>query len=195
MGPTRPALADVTPDQQRPAIVALEPPARIERMVRDHHGLVWRALRRFGLTADEADDAAQRVFLVAARKLSSIAEGAERAFLFGTAVRVASNVRRVRHETAELDAEAVVEAVASPEQLLDQHQARALLDSLLDTLPLELRSVLVLSEIEQFPKTEVGQMLGIAPGTVASRLRRARRLLEQRAARALARARWRGGDP
>jgi predicted kinase len=47
-----------------------------------------------GLSPADADDGAQEVFLVASRKLSVIAPGAEKRFLFATALRVASTRRR-----------------------------------------------------------------------------------------------------
>ena len=65
---------------------------RLERMFNDHHDFIWRLLRRLGLSRPAADDAAQHVFLVAAERILDIQEGRERAFLFGTALRVARRV-------------------------------------------------------------------------------------------------------
>ena len=61
---------------------------RLERMFNDHHDFIWRLIRRLGLSRGAADDAAQQVFLVAAERILDIQEGRERAFLFGTALRV-----------------------------------------------------------------------------------------------------------
>jgi RNA polymerase sigma-70 factor (ECF subfamily) len=38
----------------------------------DHFDFVWRSVRRLGVDAAAADDAAQEVFLVASRRLSEI---------------------------------------------------------------------------------------------------------------------------
>src|SRR5262245_48429149 len=62
---------------------------RLERMFQAHHALVWRTLRRRGLDADAAADATQQTFLVAAERLADINTDSERAFLVGTALRVA----------------------------------------------------------------------------------------------------------
>ncbi len=62
---------------------------RLERMFTAHHALVWRTLRRRGLDADAAADATQQTFLVAAERLPDINHDSERAFLVGTALRVA----------------------------------------------------------------------------------------------------------
>src|SRR6476469_7295500 len=63
--------------------------SRLEKMFQAHHALVWRTLRRRGLDADAAADATQQTFLVAAERLSDINHDSERAFLVGTALRVA----------------------------------------------------------------------------------------------------------
>src|SRR5690242_16242078 len=68
--------------------------ARLERMFNEHHDFIWRLVRRLGLSAGSADDAAQHVFLVAAERLTDIKPGSERAFLFGTALRVARSQSR-----------------------------------------------------------------------------------------------------
>src|SRR4051812_12503921 len=67
-----------------------------EQFVREHYGFAWRVLRRAGLSAEDADDAAQRVFLIATARLSDIQQGSERAFLFRTAAHVASKAHRSR---------------------------------------------------------------------------------------------------
>ena len=55
----------------------------------------------------------------------------------------------------------------------------------LDRLPLQLRAVLVLADLEEMTMAKIAEMLDLPPGTVASRLRRARELFvaEARAAR------------
>src|SRR5215470_5793090 len=70
---------------------------RLERMFKAHHELVWRMMRRRGLAPDAAADTAQQAFLIAAERLDDIQRGSERAFLVGTALRLArSAARRTR---------------------------------------------------------------------------------------------------
>lgn len=152
--------------------------ASIEHLVRTEFSFIWRILRRFGLSAADADDAAQQVFLVAAQKRASIQPGSERAFLFGTANRIASRMLRSQNRRREVSGNQLNElgdASRSPEQLLERRRAGELLDSLLSAMPSDLRVVFVLYEIEQLTMAEISELLGLAPGTVASRLRRARR--------------------
>jgi RNA polymerase sigma-70 factor (ECF subfamily) len=150
---------------------------RVRAMFEMHFDFIWRSLRRFGLSDDRADDAAQQVFVVASRKLTSIQPGSERSFLIGTAMRVASDVRRsapYRREIAHADPGAELEGGFRPDELVEQRQARALLDAVLDTMELDLRTVFVLFEIEELSTAEIAELLAIPHGTVASRLRRAR---------------------
>jgi len=156
---------------------------RLAAVLKTQLGFVWRCLRRLGLAPEDADDAAQQVFIVFSRHLPDIAEGQERAFLFGTAVRVAANVRRKRQHVQLVDPERLEEALVElrdPEWLLERRRAGALLDLLLEELPVEQRTVFVLCEVEGLTKSEAATALEIPEGTVASRLRRARAHLHRR---------------
>ncbi len=149
---------------------------RAAAVVADHFEFIWRLLRRAGRGPADADDAAQQVFMTAAQKLSRIAPGSERAFLYGTARFVAANARRRNRRR---DAETPVPeshpvAGEGPEARAELGQAWALLDELLRQLPDELGRVLVLAEVEQIEVKEIAELEGIPVGTAASRLRRAR---------------------
>jgi RNA polymerase sigma-70 factor, ECF subfamily len=169
---------------------------RLRRMLDESFDFVWRSLRRFGLSDDRADDAAQQVFIIASRKLDTIRPESERSFLFGTAMRVASDIRRSavnRREIAHADPAAdLVDATTSADELIDQRRARELLDRVLDAMDEELRAVFVLFELEEMATAEIAALLAIPTGTVASRLRRAREEFEAQVLRIKAR---RGGGP
>ena len=68
----------------------------LPELVRAHFANVWRFLRRLGFEPDVIDDAAQDLFLVALRRIDEVKPGCERAFLFGAALRIASN-RKKKH--------------------------------------------------------------------------------------------------
>src|SRR5438094_10600614 len=93
---TSAALREERAHDALPASPARDAPdhARVRRMLDEYFDFIWRSLRRFGLSDDRADDAAQQVFMIASRKLDSIQPESERSFLFGTAMRVASDLRR-----------------------------------------------------------------------------------------------------
>lgn len=150
---------------------------RLRGMMDQHFDFIWRQLRRLGLSDDLADDGAQQVFIVASRRLAEIGVGSERSFLFGTAMRVASDARRTavrRREVPDDDAREVVDPTPHPDELLDRQRARTLLDDVLASMELDLRAVFVLFELEEMTMAQIAKLLELAPGTVASRLRRAR---------------------
>ena len=147
------------------------------------HG-IWRYLRRLGLTSAEADDATQQVFFVLSKRLPAVLPGSERAFAYQVASRVASDVRRGAARRYEVSSEGDPGSAATrPDDLLEERRRLMLLDEILATLPPEPRQVFVLYEIEELPMKEIALILGIPPGTVASRLRRARDEFKHRAAR------------
>lgn len=155
-------------------------------------GFVARTLRRLGIPESDVEDALQEVFMIAQSKLDAIDPGKEKSFLFGIARRRASSLRRslrrawLRVERAHEDQETYTAAPDSPEQAELGH-ARAALDEILDSMPLPLRTVLVLHELEEMDMSEIAEMEGIPAGTVASRLRRARARFDVEAERMRAR--------
>ncbi len=154
------------------------------RLFDANYDFVWATLRRLGVAAEGADDAAQKVFLVAARKLLDIEPHREKAFLYGAAMRIAADARyssRRRGEIfAPLDDAAASPVGASPDDLLDQKRARELLDQILGSMDLAERSIFVLYEIEGMTMAEIADLHDIPQGTVASRLKRARETFERK---------------
>jgi RNA polymerase sigma-70 factor (ECF subfamily) len=150
----------------------------VRAIVADHYEFVWRSLRGLGVPAAALDDEAQRVFWLVARKIETIADGTERSFLFRLATGVASNHRRtLRRRREVIDDEALLthrDGAPSPEELASREQARRLMDAILGSLPVDLRMVFVLFELEELDMPEIASCLEIPTGTVASRLRRAR---------------------
>jgi RNA polymerase sigma-70 factor, ECF subfamily len=170
----------------------------LEQLIQCHFAFIWRLLRRLGLPASDADDAAQQVFLTASARLASIRAGSERAFLYGCALNLSSKWQRARARArhsvsveAELPEELVSDGI-SAEDLLDRNRAREVLDAILEAMPSSLRTVFVLFELEQLSSLQIAELLELPRGTVASRLRRAREDFEQRVQRLEARRARRG---
>jgi len=141
------------------------PLARLGRLIRKQFGFVWRLVRRLGLTETEVDSAVREVFDAAAQRIGDIRPGNERAFLFSTALHVVARVRRNRDEQA-----AISDRAPALEDLDEAGQAREILGALLEQMPLELRVVFVLREIEQFASIEIAEIIGIPLATVTTRL-------------------------
>src|ERR1700690_1572345 len=158
-------------------------PRPLQQLVRETLSHVYRLLRHLGVPLGDLDDACQQVFLVLARKHSTINPGSERAFLSSVSARIAWRWRRThrrRHELGsdELSNQPCVDE-PSPEHRLELAEAQRLLLQVLDTLPDTLREVFVLFEIEELTMRDISDVLAIPQGTVASRLRLARSQFHQ----------------
>ena len=171
-----------------PLAVEVADSVRLEQEARHSYQFIWRCLRRFGINPDCAvDDATQRVFEVAAKKRHRIEPGRERAFFFKTALLVAAETRRQQRQQREVTDEEALLGKADPgprpDTLAEQRRFRLLLDAALDRMPMDLRTVFVLFELEELPGAEIARLLEIPHGTVASRLRRAREQFRKEARR------------
>lgn len=177
-------------------VASVPPHDRLQQMVSAHFDGLWLFLRRLGVLEVEIDDAIQEVIFVAASRLADITVGSERSFLFSTAFRVASASRRKRAGRYEVGDEVLFDQqdpAPWPDALTDQARARAMLDGVLAQMPIDLRAVFVLYEIDERTMTEIAAALDLAPGTVASRLRRARVFFDTQVGRIQARADFAGG--
>ena len=177
----------------------LNNPPELRSLVEQNYGSITRLLRRLGVRGPQIDDAAQEVFWIAARRLADIQPGRAHAFLYGVALRVASQeTRKQRGADPIADLEAVPrmrDLQPSPEEHLQRQQARELLDTILDALPEELRAVLVLFELEGLEVREIAALQAIPMGTPSSRLRRAREEFSAIAKRVRAALAAREGQP
>jgi RNA polymerase sigma-70 factor (ECF subfamily) len=164
--------------------------------VEAQYDFVWRSLRRLGVAAGDVDDSVQRVFLTTAAKLASVRSGSERSFLFQTALRVAADYRKARRRRREVSSDMLPEELDTApvgEELLSLQQARRHLDGILDGMPMELRVVFILSDLEEMTMSAIAELLNVPAGTVASRLRRARAEFREKAARIVPDGDQRGG--
>lgn len=159
---------------------------RLRRLFEQEYDFVWRSLRRFGVEAENTEDAAQQVFVIVSKKLDQIEREDERRYLFGIVLRVAANARRSRGRRREVFQDCVgepLDAAVPADGLLEKKEARALLDRVLGALSEDLRVVFVLFELEEMTLVEISAVLEIPVGTATSRLRRAREQFRTVAAR------------
>ncbi|MBL4683775.1 MAG: sigma-70 family RNA polymerase sigma factor, partial [Nannocystaceae bacterium] len=112
-------------------------------------------------------DAIQDVFVVLFRRAADFDDtrGTLRAWLFGISFRVALQHRRkAGRPTLSPDMLHADDAVADPESYASQLRAAELATEILDTLPREQLSVLVLSEIEGLTGPEIATALDLQLG-------------------------------
>ena len=153
----------------------------------EHFSYVWRSLRRLGVPERDLPDATQDVFVVVHRQLPGF-EG--RSKLSTWLFRICFHIARARARRAHVRRE-VFDSACDPlgpdlsaEQALDQQRDLRLLGEALDAMELENRAVFTLFELERFSGREIAEALGLPLGTVYSKLRKARSLVEARFRRA-----------
>jgi RNA polymerase sigma-70 factor, ECF subfamily len=154
---------------------------RLSSLVTEHFDFVWRLVRRLGIAHDDADDAAQQVFMTVVRRVDAIEAGRERAYLYSTALRITANLRRGmrrRREHVDSDLDSVAARDMPPDRNAELAQACEILDQILDRLPDPLRAILILVEMEGLEVAQAASLEKIPPGTAASRLRKARELFQ-----------------
>lgn len=139
-----------------------------------HLDFLWRFACRMGMGTATAEDLAHEAFVIALSRAHAIVPGKERSYLLSIVVNMLRRERTRRNRHEELTEEPAAREDDAPDRALDDKRARELLDRALDALDDDLRAVFVLHEIEEETMADIAQMLDLAPGTVASRLRRAR---------------------
>jgi len=173
----RAALTPAPSSRREIAEAQLRREQRLRAIVDDHADFVARVLRNAGTPAADVDDDVQRAFIVVSRRLDDIHPGAEKSFLLRTALNLAAHARRTiarRREVAAEEAPESDDGQASPERIAEIRRHRVMLDDVLAQMETNLRTVFVLYEFEEMSMSEIASTLDIPPGTVASRLRRAR---------------------
>ena len=137
---------------------------------------VRRALRGLGIAPADVDDLEQDVLLTLHRRGITFAdERSARAWLYGTARRVASNHRRAdRRREARLAGAWEPVALPSPEELVDGRRLAATWDRLVTELTPRQRDVFHLAEVDGLSGPAIADRLGLPLDTTYSHLRRAR---------------------
>jgi RNA polymerase sigma factor (sigma-70 family) len=155
--------------------------AAFEALVRRHGPMVLGVCRRLLRDSHDADDAFQATFLVLVRKAASIApRELVGNWLYGVAYRTALKARSMtaRRRALERQMRDLPRSQTLDPGVRDDLQAR--LDTELSRLPDKFRAPVILCELEGKSRRDVARQLGLAEGTLSSRLARARRLLARR---------------
>jgi len=156
--------------------------AAFAAMVRRHGPMVFGVCRRMLGQVQDAEDAFQATFLVLARKAASVRPAGLSRWLYGVAVRVANKarVRRARRLACEAECVRIAEPAAT---FPDPADWLPLLDGALLRLSDRDRRPILLCDLQGRSRTEAAAELGIAEGTLSSRLARAREKLRTKLAR------------
>jgi DNA-directed RNA polymerase specialized sigma24 family protein len=146
-------------------------------MFAERHSLVWRTLRRLGLSPAEAADTTRRVFQEAAKRMGGSLRSQERTKLLSLALSYAFSIDRF----------AVSEVRTRPPLAARQRVrftfARArkpdaacvdLMDRVLSHMPRPAATAFILYEVEALSLAEVAEVMSLAPEAVRQTLLQAR---------------------
>jgi len=158
------------------------------RLVTDHQRMVYQLGLHLLGDHQEALDLSQEVFLRVFRTLSQFhGRSTLKTWIYRIAINQAANRRRWwrrRHQSQQVPLEehtaahgelAETRRAADPDRVLEEREVAQKVWTALETLPFDQRAVIVLREIDGLSYDEIAESLGVAVGTVKSRLARARR--------------------
>ena len=164
--------------------------AAFDLLVERYQGRLLRLARRLLRDQAEAEDVVQETFLKAYRALPRFrGEAAFYTWLYRIAINAARNAIMNRGRRGGVPPAAAAPAVApedalaeiaTPESMLLSKQVMQAVDAAMDALPLELRTAIVLREIEGLSYEEIAQIMQSPLGTVRSRIFRAREAIARR---------------
>jgi RNA polymerase sigma factor (sigma-70 family) len=165
---------------------ALEPEARKTEVLQllNHLDAAYNLARWLTHNDHDAEDIVQDAYLRAIRHFGSFQGGEGKAWLL-TIVRNrcydSARNKGIRERSTPFDEDLhnTPQVTLDPETSLLQKERAGLLRDALAKLPLELREVLVLRELEELSYREIASIARIPMGTVMSRLSRGRQQLQQ----------------
>jgi RNA polymerase sigma-70 factor (ECF subfamily) len=158
-------------------------------LVAEHQRMVVQLAMNLLGDRDEALDLSQEVFLRIFRTIPSFrGQSSLRTWIYRIAVNQARNRHRFWRRRHRADQVSLDEHVAAhgeflsggegtPDRILAQKELAERLQAALDHLPFDQRTAIVLREIDGLSYEEIAFSLGVAIGTVKSRLTRARQAL------------------
>jgi len=179
-------------DQQLVQRVQAGDKSAFNLLVLKYQHRVLKLVGRFVSDAAEAEDVAQEAFLKAYRALASFrGESAFYTWLYRIAINTAKNAlvaNRRRPVDFDLDLQdpdqyerhARLKDDDTPEGVLLTDEIRAVVEHALEQLPEDLRTAIVLRELEGMSYEEIAEAMDCPVGTVRSRIFRAREAIDKK---------------
>ena len=176
-----PPGGDQTDGELLSRFVVTRDEASFAALVRRHGPMVLSVCRRMLRHDQDAEDCFQATFMVLARKAATVKRESVGSWLYAVAYRTSLEARAVnaRRRTREKQVHEMPHPEIMPPEVSDW---RPWLDQELNRLPEQYRAVIVACDLEGRSRKEAARQLGIAEGTLSSRLARGRRLLAKRLA-------------
>jgi RNA polymerase sigma-70 factor (ECF subfamily) len=188
---TDPTTADDT-DQELVRRVQAGDQTAFNLLVLKYQHRVLKLVGRFVNDAAEAEDVAQEAFLKAYRALASFrGDSAFYTWLYRIAINTAKNAlvsQRRRpvdfdldlQDPDQYDRQAKLKEADTPEGVLLTDEIRAVVEEAMEQLPEDLRTAIVLRELEGLSYEEIAEAMDCPVGTVRSRIFRAREAIDKK---------------
>jgi RNA polymerase sigma-70 factor, ECF subfamily len=179
-------------DQQLVERVQAGDKAAFDLLVRKYQHRVLKLVSRFVSDAAEAEDVAQEAFIKAYRALASFrGDSAFYTWLYRIAINTAKNAlvsNRRRPVDFDLDLQdpeqydrhARLKEGDTPEGVLLTEEIRSVVEKAMEQLPEDLRTAIVLRELEGLSYEEIAEAMDCPVGTVRSRIFRAREAIDKK---------------
>jgi RNA polymerase sigma-70 factor (ECF subfamily) len=179
-------------DQQLVERVQAGDKAAFDLLVRKYQHRVLKLVSRFVSDAAEAEDVAQEAFLKAYRALASFrGDSAFYTWLYRIAINTAKNAlvsNRRRPVDFDLDLQdpeqydrhARLKEGDTPEGVLLTEEIREVVERAMEQLPEDLRTAIILRELEGMSYEEIAEAMDCPVGTVRSRIFRAREAIDRK---------------
>ncbi len=163
-----------------------------DMLVARHQRRLMRLISRILRDQSEAEDVVQEAFIKAYRGLRHFrGDSAFYTWLYRIGINTAKNFLLSQGRRAPLASEAALlqaengegehlRDINTPESVLASKQIAATVNAAMDALPLELRTAIVLREIEGLSYEEISDIMACPIGTVRSRIFRAREAIAAR---------------
>jgi len=158
---------------------------RFDRDVLPYLDSAYNLARWLTRSDDDAQDVVQEACLRAFRALDNLVATDGKSWLLSIVRNTAHSFLRKNRQLGnafEAELDALEWSGPNPEQAVMDDLERELLAGFIEELPVEFREVVVLRELEDLSYKEISEITQMPIGTVMSRLSRARRRLQQRAA-------------
>jgi RNA polymerase sigma-70 factor, ECF subfamily len=150
-------------------------PEGLDRLFREHCGLVYRAAFRITGNAEDAEDVLQTLFLRLLRSERTFdAQANPRGYLHRAAVNIALDIVRLRKPDVPPE-----ESILSKHRLDEATETRQLVLAALADLSPKLAEMFVLKHVEGYDNGEIARLVGTSRGVVAVMLFRARVRLQK----------------
>ena len=156
----------------------------MKKIIEENHGLIRAVIKK--ITGAYNDDLEQEVYIKTWRYWPKYQEnGKLKQWISAIAASVCKDYFKssaYRQRTGEVTAEEILQnksVAASQEKIIDARKRQKIILKAIDSLPVKMRKVIILHELEDLTIEQIARKSGEPVGTIKSRLYNARKILAE----------------